>query len=233
MSSLSVTLTGTNAAALVCDFFPPIELTDGEWYVGLLDFTTYNSIPNVVEGENNELPVLRNGTTWDLITLPTGAYEIGDIEAFLKKKLGDAQISLRPNNNTLKCELTCAFDIDFQQTQCGIGKMLGFTKKQRLEANKTHTSDAPVNIIKVNSILIGCNIVHGSYKNGKNEHTLHSFYPSVEPGFKIIESPTNVVYLPVNVRRLDNITLSLRDQDGDAIDFRGEVITVRLHLKRL
>ena len=100
MSSLSVTLTGTNAAALVCDFFPPLELTNGEWYVGLLDFTTYNSIPNVIEGKNNVFPVLRDGTTWDLITLPTGAYEIGDIEAFLKKQLGDSNISLRPNNNT-------------------------------------------------------------------------------------------------------------------------------------
>lgn len=233
MSSLTVTLTGTNAAALVCDFFPPLELTNGEWYVGLLDFTTYNSIPNVVEGKNNVFPVRRDGTTWDLITLPTGAYEIGDIEAFLKKQLGDAKISLRPNNNTLKCELTCALDIDFQQTSYGIGDMLGFKEKRVLEANKTHTSDATVNIIKVNSILIRCNIAHGSYKNGKNEHTLHSFYPSVEPGFKIIESPANVIYLPVNVSRLDNITLSLHDQDGDAIDFRGEVITVRLHLKRL
>ena len=63
MSSLSVTLTGTNAAALVCDFFPPLELTNGEWYVGLLDFTTYNSIPNVIEGKNNVFPVLRDGTT--------------------------------------------------------------------------------------------------------------------------------------------------------------------------
>ena len=103
-------------------------------------------------------PVLRDGTTWDLITLPTGAYEIGDIEAFLKKQLGDSNISLRPNNNTLKCELTCALDIDFQQTACGIGDMLGFKEKRLLEANKTHTSDATVNIIKVNTILIRCNI---------------------------------------------------------------------------
>lgn len=233
MSSLTVTLTGTDASALVCDFFPPLELTDNEWYAGLLDFTTYNSIPNVVEGKNNVFPVLKNGETWDSINLPTGAYEISDIEGYLKHRLGDSKISLRANNNTLKCELTCAFDIDFQQTTASIGDILGFKKKRVLEANKTHTSDASVNIIKVNSILIRCNIVQGSYKNGQNEHILHSFYPTVEPGFKIIETPTNVIYLPVNVSRLDNITLSLHDQDGDAIDFRGEVITVRLHLKRL
>ena len=113
--------------------------------------------------------------------------------AFLCGSELSISLYLRPNNNTLKCELTCALDIDFQQTVYGIGDMLGFKGKRLLEANKTHTSDATVNIIKVNSILIRCNIAQGSYKNGKNAHTLHSFYPSVKPGFKIIESPANVI----------------------------------------
>lgn len=53
--------------------------------------------------------------------------------------------------------------------------------------------------------------------------TLHSFYPTVELGFKIIEKPSNVIYLPVNVQRLDNITLSIVGQNGDTVDFRGEI----------
>lgn len=232
MSSLTVTVTGTDPAALVCNFFPPLELTSGEWYVGLLDFTTYNSIPNIIEGKNNEFPVLE-GEKWKVIKLPTGAYEIDNIEAYLKKKLGKKKLSLRPNNNTLKCELSCELPVDFGQSVHSIGPTLGFTEKKLLDAYKTHTSDTPVNIIKVNTLRIRCNIVQGSYKNGENEHTLHSFYPIVEPGFKIVETPSNVIYLPVNVQRLDNVTLSVVDQDGDTIDFRGEVITVRLHLKRL
>jgi hypothetical protein len=232
MSSLTVTVTGTDPAALMCHFFPPLELTDGEWYVGLLDFTTYNSIPNIVDGKNNEFPVY-DGTEWKHIKLPTGAYEIDDIERYLKKTLGENKISLRPNNNTLKCELLCQYNVDFARTPYSIGRMLGFKTKQVLKAYITHESDAPVDIIKVNTIQIHCNIVQGAYKNGENDHTLHSFYPTVEPGYKIVETPSNVVYLPVNVRRVDNVTLSLVDQDGDIIDFRGEVITVRLHLKRI
>ena len=75
--------------------------------------------------------------------------------------------------------------------------------------------------------------VHNGYKESRNEHILHSFYPTVEPGFKIVETHSNVIYVPVNVKRVDNITLSVVDQDGDIVNFRGEVITVRIHLKRL
>ena len=111
--------------------------------------------------------------------------------------------------------------------------MLGFIEPKALDANKTHWSDAPVNIINVNTIKIRCNIVQGSYQNGENDHTLHSFYPTVEPGFKIVETPSNVIYLPINVQRIDNITLSVVDQNGETVNFRGEVITARLHLKRM
>lgn len=232
MSSLTVTVTGKNPAALVSNFFPPLELTDGEWYAGLLDFTTYNSIPNVESGKNNVFPIIK-GTDEILIEIPTGAYEIDDIETYLKKALGDRKFSLRPNNNTLQCEIYCSFDIDFKLSDQNMGEMLGFKTKTKLEAHKLHISETPVNIIKVNTIQIRCNIVKDSYKDGENQHILHSFYPTVEPGFKIVETPVNVIYLPVNVQRVDNITLSVVDQTGDIINFRDEVITARLHLKRI
>lgn len=234
MSSLTVTVSGTDPSALVCTFFPQLELNgDGDWYVGLLDFTTYNSIPNVVDGKNNEFPV-QKGDEWTTIKLPTGAYEIDDIEAYLKHHLSPAnKITLRPNNNTLQCELSSSLNVDFSRSQHSIGPMLGFIDTTVLEANKTYWSDAPVNIINVNTIKIRCNIVQGSYQNGENDHTLHSFYPTVEPGFKIVETPSNVIYLPINVQRIDNITLSVVDQNGETVNFRGEVITARLHLKRM
>lgn len=232
MSSLTVTITGKDPAALVSNFFPPLELTSGEWYAGLLDFTTYNSIPNVESGKNNVFPIIK-GTESKLIEIPTGAYEIDDIATFLKIATGDRKFSLRPNNNTLHCEIYSSFDIDFNLSEHSICEILGFKSKTKLEANKLHISETPVNIIKVNVIQIRCNIVQGSYKDGQNQHILHSFYPTVEPGFKIVETPAHVIYLPVNVQRVDNITLSVVDQVGDIINFREEVITIRLHLKRI
>ena len=78
-----------------------------------------------------------------------------------------------------------------------------------------------------------CNAVQGSYKAGRNEHILHSFYPTVEPGFKIVETPRNVIYFPLNVLHLRNVTVSVHNQDGDIVNFQGEVITARIHLKHV
>lgn len=63
-------------------------------------------------------------------------------------------------------------------------------------------------------------------KTEKSEHPLNSFYQTAEPGFKILEMPSNVVCLPVNVKR---VTYFVVDQDDDTVNFREEVITARLH----
>ena len=146
--------------------------------------------------------------TLELIELPTGAYEISDIETYLKKALFDPKFSLRENNNTLKSELCCSYEIDFGRTEHGPRARchVGFYRGRKLQEYKLHTSDAPVNINKVNVLEIRCNAVQGSYKAGRNEHILHSFYPTVEPGFKIVETPTNVIYLPLKVLHLSNVT---------------------------
>lgn len=45
--------------------------------------------------------------------------------------------------------------------------------------------------------------------------------------FKIVETPTSVVYLAVNLQPVEKITLSVVDQGDETIDFCGEVITRR------
>ena len=52
-------------------------------------------------------------------------------------------------------------------------------------------------------------------------------------GYKITEAPTNVIYLPVNIRSINTIILKVTDQEGNLINFRGKKITIRLHLKPL
>ena len=55
----------------------------------------------------------------------------------------------------------------------------------------------------------------------------------VEPGYKINEVPSDVIYLPINTRIINNISVNIIDQDGKLINFRGETITIRLHLKKI
>lgn len=224
--SITLTLTG-NTSVLSAEYFPPLELTT-EYICGLIDFQTYNSIPNV--DDNNNLLHIGDDT---VIEIPVGSYEIDDIDAFVKldleKRRSKETILIKANNNTLKSEIKATEVLHFDKDK-SIASLLGF-KRQKLAANKLHTSELPVNIIKVNTIRIECNIISGSFINNRQVHTLHEFSPNVGPGYKIVEVPKNVIYLPVNVKRISSLTVKLLDQDGDLINFRGETITVRLHLK--
>ena len=120
----------------------------------------------------------------------------------------------------------------FKQKQ-SIGKLLGFDSKEVLKKNKEHISKHPINIFRVNAICIECNLVVNSFTNNKTTHTLHMFYPTVPPGYKIVEHPSNVIYLPINTTEISEIQLKIIDQEGRLVNFKKEVITCRLHLKKI
>lgn len=227
MESITLTLSA-QSSILDAQYFPPIELSSDKNYVlGLVEFLTFYSIPNVDKG-NNKFHV--DGKA---ITLPTGSYEIEDIEKFLRKKLSESEITfeLKPNNNTLRSVIKCSKQINFTPKD-SIGRLLGFTER-KLKANIEHSSELPIKILKINSLRVECNITSGAYINGKKVHTIHQFFPAVPPGYKIIEAPSHVIYLPVSVKSIDYIQLRIVDQDGDLVNFRGETITIRLHIKSI
>lgn len=228
-NTLTLSLSGTSSV-LEAYYFPPIELTPNKNYVlGLVELLTFNSIPNIDAG-NNKFYVGEKGKE-EKIVLPTGSYEIEDIESFLKEALTlkGISFSLKPNNNTLRSVIQCSSRINFQPED-SIGSILGFTRRE-LPKDKTHSSDLPVTILKVNALRVECNITAGAYINEHKVHTIHEFFPAVPPGYKIIEVPSHIIYLPVTVRSIDHLQIRIVDQDGNLVNFRGEVITVRLHIK--
>ena len=62
-----------------------------------------------------------------------------------------------------------------------------------------------VKILTVNSILVNCNVIGNSYLNSKQFPVLYSFFPNVKPGYKVVQDPVNVVYLPINGDQIQNI----------------------------
>lgn len=221
---MTLTLTG-RTSLLSAEYFPPLDVSK-DYVCGLIDFQTYNSIPNVDE-RNNMFHIGEHE-----IEIPIGSYEIEDIANYVAEVLlslnSTIKCTIEANFNTLLTSIVTSEHIYFNRER-SIGTLLGFSKTV-LSPGKKHTSDLPVDINKVNVIRIECNIINGSYLNNTPVHTIHEFSPETGSGYKIIEVPKNVIYLPVNVKRISSLTLKLVDQDGDIINFRGERITVRLHL---
>lgn len=214
------------APLVSCEVFPPMDVSDGEYEIGLIDLSTYYTIPNIEKGKNDKFYCGDRE-----ITIEEGAYEIENIEEYIRSALPkNIMFSLKANNNTLKSEIKCGRKIFFDRDNT-IAPVLGFKKKE-LEAGKLHVSDLPINIMKVNTIRVECNIVRGSFQNGIEGHVLHELYPEVPPGYKIVEKPSNVIYLPLNVQRVSNISVALKDQDGNLINFRKEPVSLRLHIRK-
>lgn len=227
-----ICITG-NSSHLKCTLFPPLDLSSStDWEIAFFDLMTYNSIPNVEENINNKIKI---GDT--VLSLPTGSYEIDNICNFIKKELETKKPSvtfqLVANNSTLKSELICSEEVRFP-SEHSLGPLLGWTddSEDPLTPNIWHKSPNQVNINKVDVIRLTCDIVQGSYRDGVEGHVLHEFYPTVEPGFKIVEKPNIVKYLPINRQTvLSEFNIRLEDQDGRLVNFRGERINLRVDIR--
>jgi hypothetical protein len=230
MASLTLTLSG-NTSTLAANYFPPIELDENSQYVcGLVDFQTFMSIPNVTEKNNR---FYYHSEPKSFIEIPVGCYEISEIIDYLVPRLQSKNVKLimKVNKNTMYCGLWCDVDVDFRQ-QNNIGSIFGF-ENRLLKSSETHLSSKPVNVSNLNVIKFECNITSGAYSNSKSVHTLHEFFPLVEKGYKLVEVPRNIIYLPVIVHTIHNLVITIVNQNDELVDFRGETITLRVHIKKL
>lgn len=242
MSSHTISLTG-NSSELSHTFSPELSLDDKyEYSCGLLDFVTYHSIPNITHTNNKffftktENISDKKQDVIDMIEVPIGCYEAEDVLKYIKNKLMDFSITFEYeiNKNTLKTTFKCSARILFGFAD-SIYEVFGFKGEWGYEI-PAHTSSESNDIIKIsklNIIRVECNIVSGAYVNGKPRHTIHEFASNkVHVGYKIIEQPRNIIYLPLIQKRINSIHISIVDQEGRPIDFRGEEIACRIHIKR-
>lgn len=235
MASITLTLTG-NTSSLNSYFHPEIVLDERYSYsCCLLDFYSFNSIPNVTDANNKLLFSKDNGKTFEIIYLPTGSYEVDDILKLLEDEFRarEAKIKITADKATMKCTVYLSTDclVDFS-TRDSIGAVLGFTPKHRFDQNTRHISNKVINIQQMNNLRVDCDLITGSYHNGKGTHTIYEFDVSVDPGYKICEQPKHLIYLPVVRQRINTVNVSIVDHKGELVDFRGENITCRIHIKR-
>ena len=215
------------------DFNPPLHFPSAE--IALCGLETYYSFPNIDE-QNNKLQISVDGTTWKQHELPTGCYEIKAINAtlkrFVKEDGGDEKhLCLSPNRSTLTSILVLdeKVEVDFTGENGTLRNVLGFEKG--IYKKGRNESQHIVNILRVNSIFVHCDIIKMSRRNGIASPIIYTFFPNVSPGFKIVDRPRNLIYLPLSLSVISQITVWLTDQDDKALDTRGEHLTLTFHIR--
>ena len=133
----------------------------------------------------------------------------------------DYYIDISANSNTLKSVLILEKDYQVDSNyQNSLAKVFGFTGAKYTKG--FHESENVVNILSINSILVNIDIISGSYVNGTTKNTIYSFFPKASPGYKIIQSPVNLVYLPITLDTIDSLAVSITDQDDHLLNLRNE-----------
>ena len=74
-------------------------------------------------------------------------------------------------------------------------------------------------------------MISGPYVKGATKNTIYSLFPKVSPRYKITESPVNLVYLPLILDTIDNLNVSITDQDDHLLNLRNEKLTIRFHIR--
>mgnify|MGYP006368103111 FL=1 len=222
-------------------FRPLIQLDkDRKYEMALVNLETYFSFPNMDSSNHNFRYSPDNGATWVNINIPEGSYELVDINEYIQRIMrenghydstsDEYNITLEANNNTLKSVLNIAanYMVDFTPEN-SVRSVLGFNAL--IYSSGCNESENIVNILSVTSLRITSDIIGSSYSNGSNENTIYSFFPSVGPGYKIIEVPVNLVYLPITMNTISSMETKLIDQNGKLINLRGEELSIRFHIR--
>ena len=224
--------------------YPPLHLEQGKWAVGLRNFTVYNNIENIDATNNLFRYSTDSGTTWKLITLTPGAYGIDTINSEIIRLMtinGDANVDANGNASIMILADTVTFGtivnitpatyrVDFTINN-SLRTILGFNSV--ILTSGYNTSPNQADIIPINLILVNCDIVSNSYLNGSPFPCIYSFPFNVDSGYRFIEQPNNILYLPLNTQDISRIRIWITDQDYNPINFGSQVVSCTLHFKYL
>lgn len=225
-----------NSSDLSFEIYPPINLDVNEQHeLALVGLTMYNSIPNI-DNSNNCFKFEYKNESYSFL-IPHGAYEISSLNDYLKREIETTfkfsnLFEIKANNSTLRCVIELNDDelkINFDHEN-SLKDILGFDTPS-IEGKGTHEGIKLVNINPVNSILVNCSVIEGSYLNGSQKPILYSFTPNVPPGFRIVEDIYSPVFLPVSDWNIENMKIWLTDQNMNKLNVRGEEVTLRLELR--
>ena len=209
----------------------------------------FNTFSNIVEGKNNLFKYSNNnGDLFNTIVFPGGCYNLREISEYIQSKLEKPPISRLNGQNiptngikVLKNESTdkvvmnleYVWVVKFKDESNSLAEILSFSKS--LDYPKGfHESDRIFNILGVNKVCIINDVAKGRRKNGEVTNVIHSFTPTVEPGFKIVkELHTRSSYFPLITKVIDKMTTRLVDENGEILRLTGGKVTIIYHIREV
>ena len=93
--------------------------------------------------------------------------------------------------------------------------ILGFSKHQigGLIAHGYIKSENQAQLNSLQNILVTCDITTGSYSNSQLSNIICAVTPNVSPYSTIIYTPVHPVRCPINITRIESMTITLTDQN--------------------
>ena len=234
----SSTLQNAQPDDFTVDFGIPLRVLDGVHELALIKCNLWYSYFNVsTEYNNNTIRYITDTVQVRTVTFPNGNYTITQLNSYLAATMlnnGDTNsIIIEPNYSTLKVKITISNNYSLDLTTSSFHLLLGWN-----QGIYTHDGSLdgqnPANINRdINSLLINCDIISASYKNGIMSNVLYSFVPSVPPGANIELVPQNIIYLPIKLPDfVSKIRMYITDQLGRRLNLNNQPVTYLIHIRK-
>ena len=225
--------------------------------IGLVSATFWYNFPNIIDKSwiirlyDDETIGLADPYRDLTIPIPTGLYSLSQLAGTLSRGLTNAgylsdRIVLGGDNATQKC--TFLFTGDSRDTiifkkDGGIGKIVGVGEEDTT-IQPPLVGDAKIpcfvlcpkvaNFNAVNVVYITMDEVYGISTNAGRVGTLVAIPLQVSPGSQQVYQPSYPIQIPSQEligRRLNRITLRLKDEKGNALNTLGETFSVCLDIQ--
>ena len=230
-----------NGSDISIDFHEPI-LVPTHAKLGLKNFVTYNNIPNITEGHNNNIRLKAPGKKkYEIFSLETGAYELTSVctqmQEWLEQKYPNLKdvgenFKLIGNEATSKAEFIFKddFGVDFSVDK-SLHRVLGFGETDKYEGRGRYIGKSIVNIANVTQLIFNCNVIEANYINNMRVPFIYNCSVNVPPGFRLSRELINISYKRLNTTQISNIRVWIVDENGRSVDLRKDSLIITLSLK--
>src|SRR5579863_3561589 len=198
-----------------------------EYEAALLSIEAYNTIPNIIKGKNNLFKYF-NGQNWKVISMQTGAYELDSINNEIKR-----QMKINGDNPDI---ITVSAEVSTLRSIVNILSVAEAAEAvQAMPAAPAVQAEYKVTF-EEGSIASLLGFSNGELNSGYNlSPNIVAIMPVsiILVNIEIIERPSPALtYFLLSRHDISRIRVWLTDEDDNILDFRGEEITLRIHIRR-